>query len=89
MVVTKDVKAGTLLMVAKAFAFTVADDFTDIFCAPNLLTGVVDSPAQYINKIKVVQALRENPQRAKEFYALYAGEMRRDEEIPEGLQYSK
>lgn len=75
-------------MVSKAFACTYADECDCVISATNMLTKKADRTTQAINKMRVVQELRRNPQRSKELYSLYAGTLSRDLSIPDGNQAS-
>lgn len=84
MVCTRDVAKGTLLLVSKAFACSYADDFDGLIMSSNLISKRMDRKTQFFNKVRIVQTLLRNPHRAQELYALYAGDMPRDEVTPEG-----
>uniref|UniRef100_A0AC34FTA6 SET domain-containing protein n=1 Tax=Panagrolaimus sp. ES5 TaxID=591445 RepID=A0AC34FTA6_9BILA len=78
-IASKDIKAGTLLVVSKAFSSGYSQDFPE-----NLHSVSQKDGSQMLQVIKTMENLKNNPQRAKEVYDLYAGDMG-VEEIPEGV----
>uniref|UniRef100_A0A914YRG0 SET domain-containing protein n=1 Tax=Panagrolaimus superbus TaxID=310955 RepID=A0A914YRG0_9BILA len=82
----KDVKAGTLLAVSKAFASGYDQDFDGILLTINLIRKDGGTAAQMLQVIQAMKNLQNNPKRAEEVYALYAGDtVTRDEKIPFGI----
>ena len=92
LIASEDILKGKLLMVSKAFSISIKklrDENNNIqksslFCL-NLITNKIDTETKTLNLIETVQNLRNNPQRAKELYSLYTGDLNRSEEIPNGV----
>ena len=93
---SRDIVRGTLLLVSKAFSFSMRN-MTDtnnnnineidkklVFCI-NLITNKADKDTQGVNLVETVQNLKCNPQRAKELYSLYAGDLDRNNKIDSGV----
>uniref|UniRef100_A0A914Q6Q3 SET domain-containing protein n=1 Tax=Panagrolaimus davidi TaxID=227884 RepID=A0A914Q6Q3_9BILA len=76
---TKNIQKGALLCVSKAFSTGYSKDYdTELFNA------CVASQMQ--NELKSMKNLQNNPQRSKEIYDLYSGDLTtRNEEIPAGV----
>lgn len=88
-VASRDLVKGTLLLVSKAFSFSIRN-MTDennnsnksVIMSINLITKRADGDmTQGLNLVETVQTLKCNPQRAKELYSLYAGDLDRSENI--------
>jgi len=76
LIVSEDVKAGTLLMASKAYAIGSSSgiqDFSLLVCI-DLITNTANRSTQARCIVDAVQKLRRNPQTAEEVYSLYAGE---------------
>uniref|UniRef100_A0A914DRS6 Uncharacterized protein n=1 Tax=Acrobeloides nanus TaxID=290746 RepID=A0A914DRS6_9BILA len=86
LVVTEDVKKGTLLLVSKAYALSYDKNEDKTLCVGfNMMTKTCVSTTQVHVIIETIQKLKKNPQTAKELYSLYAGDLDRDEKISAGV----
>uniref|UniRef100_A0AC34FZV2 SET domain-containing protein n=1 Tax=Panagrolaimus sp. ES5 TaxID=591445 RepID=A0AC34FZV2_9BILA len=80
-IASEDIKAGTLLIVSKAFASGYSQDFLG-----PMNSATAKNVAQTLLINKAMKNLQKNPHRAKEVYDLYAGDDDMEkEEIPEGI----
>jgi hypothetical protein len=86
-VATKDIKKGTLLLVSKPFAAGYAEDFSGYLRCTNLIDNKAKTAEQKLQIIRTIENLRKNPSKAKELYKLYAGDLPRDEDIPDGTLF--
>uniref|UniRef100_A0A915CL16 SET domain-containing protein n=1 Tax=Ditylenchus dipsaci TaxID=166011 RepID=A0A915CL16_9BILA len=83
LVASRDLPKGTLLLVSKAFSIAYKDELPNTaFFGLNLLTRQVDSASQALNVIRTIQTLKCNPEMAGDLYALFAGNLPRDQKIP-------
>lgn len=82
LIATKDVKKGTLLLSSKAYTMAFKDP-ENFLLGLNMITNKWDSSTHILATIETIQKLKKNPQTAKELYALYAGDLKRDVEIPD------
>uniref|UniRef100_A0AC34FKY4 SET domain-containing protein n=1 Tax=Panagrolaimus sp. ES5 TaxID=591445 RepID=A0AC34FKY4_9BILA len=79
-IASENIKAGTLIVVSKAFSSGYSQDF------PGSLNGLTPQQAsQALQFNKTMMKLQKNPQKAKELYQLFAGDMDTSEEIPKGI----
>uniref|UniRef100_A0A914CFG9 Tetratricopeptide repeat protein n=1 Tax=Acrobeloides nanus TaxID=290746 RepID=A0A914CFG9_9BILA len=86
LVVTQDIKKGTLLFASKAYSMA-HEKFMNYPKSQgyNLFTDEVICNTQFGLITETVQKLKRDPGSAKELYALYAGELKRDEMLPNGV----
>jgi tetratricopeptide (TPR) repeat protein len=84
-IVTKNVKRGTLLMASKAIAVTAPVPSFGTSFQFGTSTMAISGDAAFWTAAKAVQFLRKNPHRAAEVYSIWAGRSRRDDVIPDGV----
>ncbi|KAH7731125.1 TPR domain protein [Aphelenchoides avenae] len=87
LVASRTIKKGTLLIVSKAFSLACENEWEDGRTFAQVTVGKANdvSKIHLINSIGVIQGLQRNPHRAAELYALYAGDLPRGTNIPEGI----
>jgi hypothetical protein len=73
-----------LILVAKPFAAGYKKDVPYDLNAFSKINEKLGNAAHKLQIVQTVDQLRKNPSKAKELYKLYAGDLPRDEEIPEG-----
>uniref|UniRef100_A0AC35GI33 Tetratricopeptide repeat protein n=1 Tax=Panagrolaimus sp. PS1159 TaxID=55785 RepID=A0AC35GI33_9BILA len=71
-IATTDIKEGTLLIVSKPFASGYKKDFPKNLMS--IMPGNPTLPQHILQVINAMQNLQNNPEQAKEFYKLYAGD---------------
>jgi hypothetical protein len=71
-------------MASKPFATGYNADFCGSLISMNIATGHIITDAAKLLVIRSIEQVRKNPAKAKELYKLYAGNLPRDENIPEG-----
>jgi hypothetical protein len=73
-----------LLLVSKPFATGYKKDSTGILMFANTTKKTINDADRKLLTIRIAEQIRKNPSKAKELYKLYAGDLPRDENIPEG-----
>uniref|UniRef100_A0AC34FAR2 SET domain-containing protein n=1 Tax=Panagrolaimus sp. ES5 TaxID=591445 RepID=A0AC34FAR2_9BILA len=85
-IASKDIKAGTLLAVSKAFASGYDEDFDGILMTINLIRREGGTAAQMLQVIDAMKKLQNNPKFGEEVYQLFAGDtVTTNGEIPFGV----
>jgi hypothetical protein len=80
LVVTEDVKAGTLLLVSKAVVRTCIEPESEEgrriskLLSMDRVTNYVEKTSYYTHAVDAMHTVMRNPQLTKEFYSLWAGE---------------
>jgi hypothetical protein len=83
-VATKDITKGTLLIASKPFSIAYDEDFSGSLLSVNVAANMIEPNSTKLQMVRAIEQVRKNPSKAKELYKLYAGDLPRSADIPEG-----